>query len=100
MWQFENATLLHVFNHFQIFKLTNFQIVFMSVLIFIDQADGHIKKASFEVLSYGAKVAEQLGTNAEGVVLGAVKEDLSALGKYGVKKIHHVANEADRKSVV
>ncbi len=65
------------------------------VLIFIDQADGHVKKASYEVLSYGAKVAEQLGTTAEGVVLGAVPADqLSALGKYGVKKIHHVANEA------
>ena len=66
----------------------------MSVLIFIDQADGHVKKASYEVLSYGAKVAEQLGTTAEGVVLGAVAADqLSALGKYGVKKIHHVAND-------
>jgi electron transfer flavoprotein alpha subunit len=65
------------------------------VLIFIDQADGHVKKASYEVLSYGAKVAEQLGTTAEGVVLGAVPADqLSALGNYGVKKIHHVANEA------
>ena len=66
----------------------------MSVLIFIDQADGHVKKPSYEVLSYGAKVAEQLGTTAEGVVLGAVTDDLSALGKYGVKKIHHVANDA------
>lgn len=65
----------------------------MSVLIFIDQADGHIKKASLEVLSYGAKVAEQLGTSAEGIVLGTVTEDLAALGKYGVKKIHQVTNE-------
>ena len=66
----------------------------MSVLIFIDQADGHVKKASLEALSYGAKVAEQLGTTAEGVVLGSVTEDLAALGKYGVKKIHHAANDA------
>ncbi|MGB3006728.1 MAG: electron transfer flavoprotein subunit alpha/FixB family protein [Chitinophagaceae bacterium] len=65
----------------------------MSVLIFIDTAEGHIKKASLEALSYGAKVAEQLGTVAEGIVLGAVSEDLSTLGKYGVKKIHHVTNE-------
>lgn len=65
----------------------------MSVLIFIDIADGHVKKASLEVLSYGAKVAEQLGTSAEGVVLGSVTEDLTALGKYGVKKIHQVSDE-------
>jgi len=31
----------------------------MSVLIFIDQSEGHVKKASFEALSYGSKVAEQ-----------------------------------------
>ena len=66
----------------------------MSVLIFIDQSEGHVKKASFEALSYGSKVAEQLGVSAEGIVLGTVNEDLSALGKYGVKKIHHVNNDA------
>lgn len=65
----------------------------MSVLIFIDQSEGHIKKASLEAISYGAKIAEQLNTSAEGIVLGTVKEDLAALGKYGVKKIHHVNNE-------
>ena len=66
----------------------------MSVLIFIDQAEGHVKKASLEAICYGAAVAAQLSTTAEGVVLGASKEDLSALGKYGVKKIHHVSNDA------
>jgi electron transfer flavoprotein alpha subunit len=62
----------------------------MSVLIFIDQSEGHVKKSSLEAMSYGAKVAEQLGVAAEGVVLGSTSEDLAALGKYGVKKIHHV----------
>ena len=66
----------------------------MSVLIFIDQSEGHVKKASLEALSYGAAVAAQLGTTAEGVVLGAVSDELAALGKYGVKKIHHVKNDA------
>ena len=66
----------------------------MSVLIFIDTTDGHVKKSSLEVLTYGAKVAEQLGTVAEGVVLGSVTEDLAALGKYGVKKIHQVADDS------
>lgn len=65
----------------------------MPVLIFIDVSEGHVKKASFEILSYGAKVAEQLGTTAEGVVLGSVSEDLAQLGKYGVKKIHQIKNE-------
>jgi len=65
----------------------------MSVLIFIDVAEGHVKKASLEVLSYGAKIAGQLNIDAEAVVLGSITEDLAALGKYGVKKIHHVNNE-------
>jgi electron transfer flavoprotein alpha subunit len=64
----------------------------MSVLIFVDTNEGHVKKASFEAMTYGAKVAEQLGTTAEGVVLGTAKEDLAVLGRYGVKKIHHLNN--------
>jgi electron transfer flavoprotein alpha subunit len=66
----------------------------MSVLIFIDHSEGQVKKASLEALSYGAKVAEQLGDTAEGFVLGTLKTDLAALGKYGVKKVHHVSDPA------
>jgi len=66
----------------------------MSVLIFLDQSEGHIKKSSFEAASYGAKVAELTGTTAEAIVLGTVKDDLTALGKYGIKKVHTVKNEA------
>lgn len=65
----------------------------MSVLIFVDQAEGHVKKGSLEALTYGAKIAQLTGTRAEGIVLGSVTEDLTALGKYGVKKIHHVNND-------
>lgn len=59
----------------------------MSVLIFLDQADGHIKKSSFEAASYGARIAEQTGTDAVGIVLGNVSDDLASLGKYGLKKV-------------
>jgi electron transfer flavoprotein alpha subunit len=64
----------------------------MPVLVFIDVAEGHVKKASFEVLTYGADLAKQLGTTTEGVVLGSTQEDLATLGKYGVTKIHQVQN--------
>ena len=43
----------------------------MSVLIFVDHLDGHIKKASHEALSYGAKIAEQTGDTAESVITRA-----------------------------
>jgi electron transfer flavoprotein alpha subunit len=62
----------------------------MSVLIFIDSSEGHVKKASLEAISYGAKIGAQTGKEVQGVVLGPVSDDLASLGKYGVKKIHHV----------
>ncbi|MGK2863846.1 MAG: electron transfer flavoprotein subunit alpha/FixB family protein [Chitinophagaceae bacterium] len=65
----------------------------MSVLIFIDQSEGQVKKSSLEAMSYGSKIAEQLNTSSEGILLGSFAEDLTDLGKYGVKKIHHVSNE-------
>ncbi len=65
----------------------------MSVLIFLDQADGHIKKSSFEAASYGAKLAQDLNTSAEGIVLGNVHDDLPSFGKYGLKKIHTIKND-------
>lgn len=71
----------------------------MSVLIFLDHAEGHIRKASLEAASYGAAIAAQIGTTAEAIVLGNVTENLTALGKYGIAKVHTVSktslNELD-----
>jgi electron transfer flavoprotein alpha subunit len=66
----------------------------MSVLIFLDQADGHVRKASLEAACYGASIAAQAGTTAEAIVLGSIAEDLTALGKYGVTKINTVSDPA------
>jgi electron transfer flavoprotein alpha subunit len=66
----------------------------MSVFIFIDHSDGHVKKASLEALSYGAALAAQLGTSAEGILLGTLSSDPAALGKYGIKKILHLAQDS------
>src|SRR5690349_18163816 len=65
----------------------------MPVLIFIDHADGHIKKATYEALTYGADIAKQLNTSAEGLLLGTVNDDLTTLGKYGISKVHQVRND-------
>lgn len=66
----------------------------MSVLVFIDQAEGHIKKAAAEVISYGAAVAKNLGVAVNGVVLGNVSEELATYGQYGVQKIYHINDAA------
>ena len=60
----------------------------MSVIIFADQSEGHIKKAAQEALSYGAALAKALQTTATAVVLGGVSQnDAAQLGKYGVSKV-------------
>ncbi|MGB5006480.1 MAG: electron transfer flavoprotein subunit alpha/FixB family protein [Ferruginibacter sp.] len=63
------------------------------VLVFLDQSEGHIKKSSLEAASYGAKVAELLGTTADAIVLGNVADDLTTLGNYGIKKVHTVKDD-------
>jgi electron transfer flavoprotein alpha subunit len=65
----------------------------MSVLIFVDAADGQIKKSSLEALTYGSDLAQKNSWNAEALVLGDVSDDLSALGKYGVKKVYHIKED-------
>jgi electron transfer flavoprotein alpha subunit len=62
------------------------------VLVYIDQQDGNIKKASFEAASYAAETAKLLNTTAEAIVLGESKADLAALGNYGITKVHTVAD--------
>lgn len=66
----------------------------MSVLIFLDTADGHVKKSSLEAACYGAKLAEQISTTTEAIVLGTTSEDLTGLGKYGITKVHQVKDES------
>ena len=66
----------------------------MSVFIFIDHSEGHVKKASLEALSYGATLAAQLNTTAEGILLGTLSTDPALLGKYGITKVHQAAQES------
>jgi electron transfer flavoprotein alpha subunit len=64
----------------------------MSVLVFLDQSDGIIKKSSLEAAGYASKVAGMMGTTAEAIVLGNVTDDLASLGNYGIKKVHTVSD--------
>ena len=66
----------------------------MSVLILLDQADGHIRKSSFEAACYGSKLATQLGVSSEALVIGTVSEDLSSLGQYGINTVHSLSENS------
>lgn len=67
----------------------------MSVLAYIETADGAVKKSSLEAIVYAAELASKTGTSAVGVLIGpAPSSPVADLGKYGVSKIVHV-NGAD-----
>lgn len=63
----------------------------MSVLVFADSAEGKFKKSAFEVVSYGKKVAEQLGSSFVVLTINAsTNEDLYV---YGAEKVISVSND-------
>jgi electron transfer flavoprotein alpha subunit len=65
----------------------------MSVIAYIPNQEGTIKKAGFEVASYGAALAAKMGTTAVAVVLGPMAADeMKKLGQYGIAKVLHDAN--------
>lgn len=61
------------------------------VLIFADNQKGHFKKSAFEAVTYGAHIAQALGTEAAALVLGTVN-GAEELGVYGAAKVYHVAD--------
>ncbi|MFT4575263.1 MAG: electron transfer flavoprotein alpha subunit [Polaribacter sp.] len=63
----------------------------MSVLIFADSSEGKFKKSAFEVVSYGKKVAEQLGSTIVAVTINVA--DASELYTYGAEKVISITND-------
>ena len=63
----------------------------MSVLVFADSSEGKFKKTAFEVVSYGKKVAEQLGSDM--LVLTINGGDASELYAFGAEKVIEVKND-------
>jgi electron transfer flavoprotein alpha subunit len=60
----------------------------MSVLVYIENWDGKFKKLSFELLSYGKKIATDMGGSLNVLSLGQVADDeIENLKKYGADKI-------------
>lgn len=64
----------------------------MSVLVFADSSEGKFKKTAFEVVSYGKKVSEQLGTDIVVLTINAI--DTSLLYTYGAEKVLSVSNDS------
>ena len=60
----------------------------MSVLVYIENWDGAIKKSTFEAVSFAKEVANNAGSELIAVSLGNVSDDeLNKLGNYGASKV-------------
>lgn len=64
----------------------------MSVLVFADASEGKFKKTAFEVVSYGKKLAEQLGSGM--ITLTINGGDASELYTYGSEKVVEVKDSS------
>ena len=68
---------------------------FKGVWVFCEQREGVIMSTSYQLLSEGRKLANDLGVELCGVVLGKdIREDyLKALGGYGADKVYYCNHE-------
>jgi electron transfer flavoprotein alpha subunit len=62
------------------------------ILAVLEQREGTIKRSGFEAASTAAKLAKDLNTSADAVVVGDVISNINEISKYGVQKIIHLKN--------
>jgi electron transfer flavoprotein alpha subunit len=69
----------------------------MPTLVFVESAEGKIKKTSLEAVAY----AHALGAPVTAIALGAVDAaELESLGKFGAQKVLHVADSKFNQGVI
>lgn len=65
----------------------------MSVLVYVENAEGAFKKSTFEVVSYAKAIADALNTGLVAISIGQVAKDhLINLGTYGAAKVLNVSD--------
>jgi electron transfer flavoprotein alpha subunit len=63
------------------------------ILAILEQRDNKLKRSAFEVISTAARLAGDLNFEAEALVIGNEIENISDVGKYGIKKLVHFKND-------
>lgn len=74
----------------------------MSILVYVEQAAGKIKKTSLEAVSYGYALAEKTGEGAVvAVALGSLdSSELAVIGEAGAAKVLHISDERLNAGVI
>jgi len=66
----------------------------MSILVYTENWDGKFKKLSFELVSYAAAIAKEMGLDLTALSIGNVSDDeINKLGNYGASKVLKVEND-------
>ena len=66
----------------------------MSILVYLEQVEGTIKKSSLEAVSYARAFSEKVGGNVTALALGAIDSaELAKAGVAGASKVLHVEDE-------
>ncbi len=66
----------------------------MSVLVYTENWAGKFKKLSYEIVSFAAAIAKELGSSVTALSIGHVADDeLKSLGKYGAGKVLNVQDD-------
>ncbi|MBT1697721.1 electron transfer flavoprotein subunit alpha/FixB family protein [Fulvivirgaceae bacterium PWU4] len=69
----------------------------MPILVFVESAEGKIKKTSLEAVAY----AHAMGGPVTAIALGAAeKSELENLGKYGAQKVLHASDEKLNQGII
>jgi electron transfer flavoprotein alpha subunit len=69
----------------------------MNILVFVESAEGKIRKTSLEAVAYG----KAMGGSVTAIALGTVdKAELESLGKYGAQKVLHANDERLNQGVI
>lgn len=74
----------------------------MSILVYVEQAAGKIKKTSLEAVSYGYALAEITGVGTVvAVALGTLESsELAVIGEAGAAKVLHISDERLNAGVI
>lgn len=69
----------------------------MAILVFVESAEGKIRKTSIEAVSY----AEAMGGPVTAIAMGNIeRSELEALGKFGARKVLHVEDDRLNQGII
>jgi electron transfer flavoprotein alpha subunit len=68
-----------------------------NVLVVLEQRDGVLKRVALETLAAGRALADQLGGEAHGIVVGPAGLALDALGPHGADRVYVASDEGARR---